>query len=133
MIVKHQQVIPEVNAKPGWGHVETLRLSDAGALTQFGASVQVLMPGAKASLRHWHEHVDEFLFVISGEVTVTEDDGHHTLMPGDSACWPAGVPNGHTVSNRSSAPCSYLIVGTRDRDPSGHYVADPDVPELSAT
>ncbi len=132
MIVRRQQITPEINSKPGWGHVETYRLSDAGALTQFGASVQVLQPGAKASIRHWHEHVDEFLFVISGEVTVTEDDGHHTLMPGDSACWPAGVPNGHTVSNRSSAPCSYLIVGTRDRDQSGHYVDDPDVPELSA-
>ncbi|WP_347250918.1 cupin domain-containing protein [Zoogloea sp.] len=128
MIVRHNQVSPEINSKPGWGHVETTRLADAGALTQFGASVQVLLPGAKASIRHWHEHVDEFLFVLSGEVTVTEDDGHHTLVPGDCACWPAGVANGHTVSNRSNAPCSYLIVGTRDRDQSGHYVHDPDVP-----
>ncbi len=128
MIIRQQHITPEVNSKPGWGHVETRRLSDAGALTQFGASIQVLLPGAKASIRHWHEHVDEFLFVISGEVTVTEDDGHHTLGPGDSACWPAGVPNGHTVSNRSSVPCSYLIVGTRDRDQSGHYVSDPEIP-----
>lgn len=131
MIVRHNQVSPEVNSKPGWGHVETWRLSDVGAITQFGASVQVLLPGAKASIRHWHEHVDEFLFVISGEVTVTEDDGHHTLVPGDSACWPAGVANGHTVSNRSGSPCSYLIVGTRGPDQSGHYVSDPDVPHPS--
>jgi len=131
MIVRHNQVSPEVNSKPGWGRVETSRLSDVGALTQFGASVQVLLPGAKASIRHWHEHVDEFLFVISGEVTVTEDDGHHTLVPGDSACWPAGVANGHTVSNRSNDPCSYLIVGTRGPDQSGHYVSDPDVPHPS--
>jgi uncharacterized cupin superfamily protein len=128
MIVRHNQVSPEVNSKPGWGRVETSRLSDVGALTQFGASVQVLLPGAKASIRHWHEHVDEFLFVISGEVTVTEDDGHHKLVPGDCACWPAGVANGHTVSNRSNSACSYLIVGTRGPDQSGHYVSDPDVP-----
>jgi uncharacterized cupin superfamily protein len=50
---------------------------------------------------------------VSGEVTVTEDDDVYTLEPGDSACWPAGEPTGHTVSNRSSAPCSFLIVGTR--------------------
>ena len=131
MIVRHNQVSPVVNSKPGWGRVEPSRLSDVGALTQFGASVQGLRPGAKASIRHWHEHVDEFLFVISGEVTVTEDDGHHTLVPGDSACWPAGVANGHTVSNRSNDPCSYLIVGTRGPDQSGHYVSDPDVPHPS--
>ncbi|MDG0835271.1 cupin domain-containing protein [Roseateles saccharophilus] len=131
MIVRRHQVPTEVNSKPGWGRVETARVSDAGALTQFGASVQVLLPGAKASIRHWHEHVDEFLFVVSGEVTVTENDGPHTLMPGDSACWPAGVANGHTVSNRSNAPCSYLIVGTRGKDQSGHYVSDPDVPGTS--
>jgi uncharacterized cupin superfamily protein len=128
MIIRSHQVTPDINAKPGWGHVATQRLSDAGGLTQFGASVQVLLPGAKASVRHWHEHVDEFLLVLSGEVTVTEDDGHHRLLPGDAACWPAGVPNGHTVSNRSDAPCSYLIVGTRGPDPAGHYVSDPDIP-----
>jgi uncharacterized cupin superfamily protein len=132
MIVRFNQVTAQVNSKPGWGRVETSRLSDAGALTQFGASLQVLSPGAKASIRHWHEHVDEFLFVISGEVTVTEDDGHHKLGPGDSACWPAGVANGHTVSNRSDFPCSYLIVGTRGPDQAGHYVPDPDVPGSSA-
>ena len=129
MIVRHKQITPNINSKPGWGRVDTYRLSDAGSLTQFGASLQVLFPGAKASVRHWHEHVDELLFVVSGEVTVTEEDGHHTLQAGDSACWPAGVPNGHTVSNRSNAPCSYLIVGTRGPDQSGHYVSDPDVPD----
>jgi uncharacterized cupin superfamily protein len=128
MIVRQDQVTPNINHKPGWGRVDTFPLSDAGALTQFGASLQVLLPGAKASIRHWHAHVDEFLFVVSGEVTVTEDDGPHVLRPGDSACWPAGIPNGHTVANRSQAPCSYLIVGTRGPDQSGHYVSDADVP-----
>lgn len=131
MIIRQAQVPPHVNAKPGWGRVDTFRLSDAGALTQFGASLQVLSPGAKASIRHWHEHVDEFLFVVSGEVTVTENDGHHTLVTGDAACWPAGIANGHTVSNRSDAPCSYLIVGTRGLDQSGHYVADADNPDTT--
>ena len=128
MIVRQDQVTPNINHKPGWGRVDTFRLSDAGALTQFGESLQVLLPGAKVSIRHWHAHVDEFLFVVSGEDTVTEDDGPHVLRPGDSACWPAGIPNGHTVTNRSQAPCSYLIVGTRGPDQSGHYVSDADIP-----
>jgi uncharacterized cupin superfamily protein len=126
MIIRRADTEARITDTPGWGRVETRRLGDAGALTQFGASLQTLAPGAKASVRHWHRFVDEFLFVVSGEVTVTEDDGEHTLQPGDAACWPAGVPNGHTVCNRSDAPCSYLVVGTRGLDDTGIYVADDD-------
>jgi uncharacterized cupin superfamily protein len=126
MIVRRAALPVHSQANPGWGLVETLRLGDAGGLTQFGASLQVLSPGAKTSVRHWHEHVDEFLFVVAGEVTVTEDDGAHTLRAGDAACWPAGVRNGHTVSNRSNAPCTVLVVGTRERDESAVCVDDED-------
>ncbi|MBL8329390.1 MAG: cupin domain-containing protein [Rubrivivax sp.] len=128
MIVRRAQVPVVERTSPGWGTVLTQRCGDAGGITQFGAAVQTLLPGAKSSVRHWHENVDEFLFVLSGEVTVTEDDGRHRLLPGDSACWPAGVPNGHTVSNRSDQPCSYLIVGSRVADDQGHYVDDEDLP-----
>jgi uncharacterized cupin superfamily protein len=128
MIVRKNQAPTELKSSPGWGSVETARYADVGALKQFGAAVQTLMPGAKSSVRHWHEHVDEFLYVLSGEVTVTENDGHHLLHAGDAACWPAGVPNGHTVSNRSQAPCSYLIVGSRTASDVGVYVEDADLP-----
>lgn len=128
MIVRRHGATAEERSSPGWGRVLTTRLGDAGGLTQFGVSLQMLEPGAKASVRHWHRHVDEFLFVVSGEVTVTEDDGAHVLGPGDAACWPAGVPNGHTVANRSAWPCTYLVVGTRGPDNSGVYVDDADMP-----
>ncbi len=38
---------------------------------------------------------------MEGEAIVVEDDGEHLLLPGDAACWPAGVPNAHHVLNRS--------------------------------
>ncbi len=96
-----------------YGAFESKLYSDAGGLTQFGAYLETLQPGSRSSERHWHEEEDEFLYVVSGEATVIEDDGAHVLQPGDAACWPAGRPNAHQVVNRSDAPCSYLIVGTR--------------------
>jgi uncharacterized cupin superfamily protein len=91
----------------------TEKISDAGGITQYGVYVVTLEPGAKSANRHWHSAEDETMFVIAGECTVIENDGAHVLVAGDAACWPAGIANAHHVLNQSSAPCSYLIVGTR--------------------
>jgi uncharacterized cupin superfamily protein len=116
---------PEAEARAEhYGASERLRYSDAGGLTQFGAHVETLQPGSRSSERHWHEEEDEFLFVLSGEATVIEEDGAHLLQPGDAACWPAGAANAHQVVNRSGTPCTYLIFGTRMAREVIHY---PDV------
>ncbi|MBW0156741.1 cupin domain-containing protein [Sedimentimonas flavescens] len=103
------------------GQFEALLYSDSGGLTQFGAFVETLEPGARSSDRHWHEEEDEFLYMLSGEATVIEDAGEAAIGPGDACCWPAGVANGHHLENRSDAPCSYLVVGTRKTSDVVHY------------
>ena len=103
------------------GAFELRRCSELGRLTQFGAYVETLFPGARSSNRHWHEEEDEFLLMLEGEATVVEDDGEHLLHPGDVAAWPAGAPNAHQVVNRSDGPCSYLICGTRVPRDVVHY------------
>lgn len=50
-------------------------LGDIFGLNQFGVNLTELAPGAASSERHWHEREDEFIFVISGEVTLIDDDG----------------------------------------------------------
>ena len=121
MIIRKEQSAVDRQTRDAFGSSETQRTSETGGLTQFGAFVQVLVPGARSSNRHWHEKEDEFLYVLSGEVTVTENDGEHVLHPGDSACWPAGTPNAHHVRNQSGGPCSYLIVGTPLTHDICHY------------
>jgi uncharacterized cupin superfamily protein len=103
------------------GDFRALLYSDTGGLSQFGAFVETLPPGSASSDRHWHENEDEFLYVLTGTPTVVEDDGPHRLGPGDCACWPAGVANGHHVVNRSDADCGYLVVGTRAASDRVHY------------
>ena len=124
MIVRKGQAPadPEAEARTEHhGAHERLRYSDTGGLTQFGAHVETLQPGSRSSGRRWHEEEDEFLYVISGEATVIEEDGAHPLGPGDAACWPAGAANAHQVVNRSDAPCTYLIFGTRMAREVVHY------------
>ena len=95
-----------------YGARESLHLTEEGGLTQSVAHVQTLQPGSRSGDRHWHKEEDELLYVLSGEATVVEEDGPHTLYPGDAACWPAGKANAHQVVNRSGEPCTYLIFGS---------------------
>ena len=96
-------------------------LGDLGGLTQFGVHIERLPPGSISSLRHWHETEDEFILMLSGEVILLEDGTETRLVPGDAAAWPAGVPIGHCLENRSGAEATYLTVGTRKRADSIHY------------
>lgn len=121
MIIRHGTARTKRRENDDYGEMQTASLGDSGGLTQYGAMLQTLAPGARSSMRHWHEREDEFLYVVSGAVTVIEDDGRHRLGPGDAACWPAGVSNAHCVVNESDQPCSYLVVGTRVRHDVCHY------------
>lgn len=120
----------EVKAQPAEiaaGQGTRAALGDAGGLTQFGAHLDTLEPGARSSDLHWHEREDEFLYVLEGEATVLGPDGAETLKPGDAACWPAGLPHAHSVENRTQAPLSFLVIGTRAAGDTVHY------PELGRT
>jgi uncharacterized cupin superfamily protein len=95
-------------------------LGDAAGLTRIGAHLERLPPGARSSLRHWHEAEDELVYVLEGEVVLVED-AETTLRAGDAAAWKAGAPVGHCLENRSGAPAVYLTVGTRGLRDVVHY------------
>src|ERR1700754_3671800 len=78
---------------------ERRRLGDAVHLTQFGVNLLRLPPGAWSSQRHWHTAGDEFIYVLSGEVTMVTDAGAELLLAGDAAGFRAGDSNGHCLQN----------------------------------
>ncbi len=91
----------------------TLWISEAGGLSQFGALIEVLQPGSRSSLKHWHSAEDEMVYVLDGEITLIEGDSVCTLRAGDAATFRAGVAVGHCLENRSERPTRCLVVGTR--------------------
>ncbi|NOD47000.1 MULTISPECIES: cupin domain-containing protein [unclassified Ruegeria] len=88
-------------------------VGDAGGLTQFGVNIVRLEPQALSSLRHYHMEQDEFAIMLSGTCVLIDDDGEHEMQPGDCAAWPAGEANGHHLVNKTDAPATFLVVGTR--------------------
>ena len=110
--VKTGSIYPEPYATMMQGR-SSLRLADAGGLTQYGVNLVQLEPGALSSLRHWHQNEDEFVWVVEGECTLVQDGGETVMRPGDCAAFPAGTPDGHHFVNRSAGVAKFLVVGTR--------------------
>ncbi len=100
------------------------RLTEALGLSQFGVNLVTLEPGAMSSQRHWHQKEDEFVFVLQGPITLITDEGARELSDGMVVGFPAGVPNGHHLVNRSDGPVTYLEVGTRSLEEVAEY---PDI------
>ena len=91
----------------------SLRLGEAGGLTQFGVNLVTLQPGALSSLRHWHLVEDEFVMMTQGTCIMVTDAGETVMTPGDCAAFPANSGDGHHFINRSDAPAVFLVIGTK--------------------
>ncbi|MHA1559492.1 MAG: cupin domain-containing protein [Alphaproteobacteria bacterium] len=103
---------------------ERKRLGDAAGLTQYGVNLLRLPPGAWSSQRHWHTHEDEFVYILSGDVTMVSNDGEEILRAGDAAGFRAGAGDGHCLQNRSNADVLVLEIGARNLEDSVDY---PDI------
>ena len=99
-------------------------LGDAAELTRIGVNYTTLAPGAESSMRHWHTHEDELVYVLSGELVLITDAGERPLGAGQCAGFPAGLANGHQLVNRSGKPAVYLEISNRDQEDAATY---PDV------
>ena len=103
---------------------EKRALGDAAGLTKIGVNYTKLMPGKESSMRHWHTHEDELVYMLLGEVVLVTDAGEQTLRAGQYAGFPAGRTDGHHLVNRGKEPAVYLEISNRDREDSAQY---PDV------
>lgn len=105
---------------------EKRALGNACGLTRIGINLTTLMPGKESSMRHWHTHEDEFVFVLDGEVVLRTNAGEQVLRAGECAGFPAGREDGHQFVNRSDRPARYLEVSNRDALDVAFY-SDPAV------
>ena len=133
-ILKDGIVPRELEARTGTGYPEPFRekvvsrakrvLGDAFGLSRYGVNLVDLSPGTWSSQRHWHTHEDEFIYVISGQLTLITDAGEQILTPGMVAGFPAGDSDGHHLINKSAETASYLEIGDRNSQDEVFY---PDI------
>ena len=113
-----------------FGAFESLRYSDAGGLTQFGAYVETLQPGSQSSDRHWHEEEDEFLYIAVWRGKC--DQGGWRSSASSRRCGVLASGHGERAPGREllGRACTYLIFGTRATHDICHY---PDVGKIDYT
>ena len=99
-------------------------LGDVFGLTQFGVALETLHPGAQSALRHWHTLNDEFVYVLSGELTLHTNTGEFVMRPGMCMGFKAGDKNGHHLVNRSAAVATYIVLGSRVPGDAVFYPGD---------
>ena len=97
------------------------RLGNAFGLLTMGVNLMRLPPGAWSSQRHWHNHEDEFLYLLEGELVLVSDSGEQFMRAGDCIGWPAGAKDGHQLINRSTKDAVYLCAGTRHAEDVAVY------------
>jgi len=100
------------------------KVGDAVGLSNFGVNLVTLPPGCWSSQRHFHSKQDEFVYMISGQMTLITDGGEQVLTAGMVAGFPAGIGDGHHTINKSDADAVYLEVGDRTADDDCDY---PDI------
>lgn len=103
---------------------EKRELGDWSGLTKIGVNLTTLWPGAASSMRHWHSHEDELVYVLEGELVLVTDAGERKLRAGQCAGFPAGHTDAHQLVNRGMTPVVYLEISNRD---AADEVTYPDV------
>jgi len=106
------------------GPYESRNLGAVFGLTQFGAMMETLPPGSRSSIRHWHSKSDEFVMVLTGELTLISNEGETVLIDGMVAGFKAGAENAHHLVNKSDSDARFLVVGSRVAGDEVHYPHD---------
>jgi uncharacterized cupin superfamily protein len=97
------------------------QLGDHFGLDDFGVNLVELPPGVWSSQRHWHSAEDEFVYILSGEVTLVTDEGEQRLGAGMCVGFRAGLSNGHHLINKTERTALVLEVGSRKSDDDCYY------------
>ena len=107
------------------GHTFTLwSLSQQFGSTLTGLGVYEVEPGQSTWPYHFELAEEEWVIVISGELTLRTPDGERRLRAGDVACFPAGPSGAHAVRNDGSEPARFAMPSSMARFADGAVYPD---------
>ena len=90
----------------------TVSLGDIAGLTKVGLHLVRVAAGDETTTHHYHEESDEFVYILSGTLTLRYGDEQYSLSAGDFVAFPAQGA-AHSMRNESDADATYLMGGSR--------------------
>ena len=96
--------------------------------TKLGCTHFTVEPGRAGFPRHFHCFIDEAIYVLAGEGTLTIGDATVHLRAGDYVNLPAGPDHAHQLVNTGKHPLEYLAMSTLS---GGDVVEYPDSGKLA--
>jgi uncharacterized cupin superfamily protein len=94
---------------------EKRALGDAAGLTKIGINLTTLWPGAASSMRHWHTHEDELIYLLEGELVLVTDSGERPFLAGQCAGFPQAIATAINWSIAARNPRSISRSATATR------------------
>lgn len=71
-------------------------------------------PGTKASAPHFHNAIDEIIYVTRGTLVAVEEEDEFSLSVGDCVCFKGGSKKKHYIENKSEYEAEFLILRRAD-------------------
>ncbi|HEX5340469.1 MAG TPA: cupin domain-containing protein [Gammaproteobacteria bacterium] len=134
MIAKHGK---DITPRTSSGYPEPFRsrvvprekraLGNAFGMDKIGVNLTRLPPGVESSMRHWHEHEDELIYVLEGELVLRTDMGEERLTAGMFVGFKAGNTNAHQFFNPGLETAVYLEISNRVPQGDRVHYADVDL------
>ena len=88
-------------------------LCDVGGVSKIGFGLVELSPGCNTLPAHYHTLEEEHLYVLEGAGKLHLGTETYSLVKGSYAHFPAGQEMPHFLSNDSTEPLKYIMVGER--------------------
>jgi quercetin dioxygenase-like cupin family protein len=115
---------PRNSPEGPFGHIDmrwVVGPGEGATLSAFGQSTYVT--GATHE-RHYHEHAEEIVFVVSGRGVQEVGDVPHDVGPGDICFIPRGVPHRLTGSSDDDLVILWMLGGAASVEASGYVAVD---------
>jgi uncharacterized cupin superfamily protein len=102
---------PDESEPPGY-RAPYASISRALGAQEMAANVILLGPGESICPYHY-EYDEEWLIVLTGEVTVRTPKGEETAVAGDVVLFPAGPDGAHKVTGREGEPARVIMISPK--------------------
>lgn len=75
-------------------------------------------------MKHWHTESEEFVYVLSGTLTLQYGDNSYEMSTGECIGFKANEGLGHRLINKTKKESSFLVVGSRSSNDEAIYDED---------